>query len=235
MSQASVCGAHRLNGSRRAPALRTWRTLPKAYESRGNPWFRQSETLPRVLAQDRREPMRRGESCMTGFSSMGRPKCVNPFPLGESQCIATAPHAPIRPPIIGGWSAAPKASIEPPYRMRSGSMPVMQDEQETANQRPWRRESDRRGRNRIEQLRPMCQFPVATNDLGSTSLRYPSDIPTRVASRRCDSLAAFRAFLMFEADTFPPPRLFLLDRFSSEADGGCSGARRARPPYYEPP
>ena len=66
---------------------------------------------------------------MTGFSSMGRQKCVNPFPLGESQCIATAPHAPIRPPIIGGWSAAPKASTEPPYRMRSGSMPVMQDEQ----------------------------------------------------------------------------------------------------------
>ena len=28
---------------------------------------------------------------MIGFSSMGRPKCVNPFPMGESQCIATAP------------------------------------------------------------------------------------------------------------------------------------------------
>jgi hypothetical protein len=76
------------------------------------------------------------------------------------------PHAPIRPPIIESRSSAPKASIEPPYRMRSGSMPVMQDEQETAVQRSWRRESDRRGRNRIEQLRPMCQFPVATNDLG---------------------------------------------------------------------
>ena len=57
--QASVCGAHGLNGSRPTPALRTWRTLPKAYQSRGNPWFRQFETLPRVLAQDQREPMRR--------------------------------------------------------------------------------------------------------------------------------------------------------------------------------
>ena len=45
----------------------------------------------------------------------------------------------------------------------------------------------------------------------STSLRYPSDIPARMASRRCDSPAAFRAFLMLAPIDLPPPGLFLSD------------------------
>jgi hypothetical protein len=39
---------------------------------------------------------------------------------------------------------------------------------------------------------------------------------------------------MFEAGTFPPPRLFLLDRFLVRGHGGCSGARRARRHIYDP-
>ena len=135
------------------------KSLPK-------PWKSLVSTVRNSAAGSRARPTRTNAS---GRKLRDRLQLDGPSKIRQSvphwvslSASLPRPHAPIRPPIIGGWSSAPKASIEPPYRMRSGSMPDMQGEQETANQRPWRRESDRRGRKRIEQLCPMCQFPVAT-------------------------------------------------------------------------
>jgi hypothetical protein len=138
-----------------SPRSADWRTLPRAHQSRGNPRFRRRETLPRVLARAGREPVRRQRKPYAPFRLLARPKCVQFQPLLD--VLGGSPprlNALIRRPITGvgrldsvnSLALSDEIGIDACHAGRTGRQ---------ANQRPWRRESDRRGRNRTERLGPM--------------------------------------------------------------------------------